>query len=79
MVEVVVVVVRYEVVEAIFPLALPARPTFPRDACTFYETLSPERFLATSATVGPWGPKLSHGSPPAALLLRAIERAHPRE
>jgi hypothetical protein len=45
----------------------------------FYETLSPERFLATSATVGPWGPQLSHGSPPAALLLRAIERAHPRE
>jgi hypothetical protein len=48
-------------------------------ADAFYETLSPERFLATSAAVGPWGPHLSHGSPPAALLLRAIERAHPRE
>jgi hypothetical protein len=48
-------------------------------ANAFYEAHSPERFLATSATVGPWAPHLSHGSPPAALLLRAIERAHPRE
>jgi hypothetical protein len=44
----------------------------------FYGVLSPERFLATSATVGPWGPHLSHGSPPAALLVRTIEQAHPR-
>jgi hypothetical protein len=48
-------------------------------ADAFYEALSPERFLATSAAVGPWAPHLSHGSPPAALLLRAIERGHPRE
>jgi hypothetical protein len=44
----------------------------------FYEALSDTRFRPTSATVGPWGPTLSHGSPPAALLLRAIERAFPR-
>ncbi len=45
----------------------------------FYEAVSDTRFRPTSATVGPWGPTLSHGSPPAALLLRAIERAFPRE
>lgn len=45
----------------------------------FYEALSETRFRATSATVGPWGAALSHGSPPAALLLRAIERAFPRD
>lgn len=45
----------------------------------FYEAQSDTRFRATSATVGPWGPTLSHGSPPAALLLRAIERAFPRD
>jgi hypothetical protein len=45
----------------------------------FYEVLPEGRFAATSATVGPWGPSLSHGSPPAALLLRAIERAFPRD
>jgi hypothetical protein len=45
----------------------------------FYEAPAPGRFLATAATVGPWGPELSHGSPPAALLLRSIEHAHPRD
>ena len=45
----------------------------------FYEVLPEGRFAATSATVGPWGPSLSHGSPPAALLLRAIERGFPRD
>jgi hypothetical protein len=45
----------------------------------FYERLSDDRFASTSATAGPWGPTLSHGSPPAALLLRTIERALPRE
>src|SRR5262245_744190 len=44
----------------------------------FYEDLPGDRFVATSATVGPWGPALSHGSPPAALLVRAVERAFPR-
>ncbi len=45
----------------------------------FYEALSDTRFRPTSATVGPWGASLSHGSPPAALLLRAIESAFPRD
>jgi hypothetical protein len=44
----------------------------------FYEPLSADRFASTSATVGPWDARLSHGSPPATLLLHAIERAHPR-
>jgi hypothetical protein len=44
----------------------------------FYEPTGSDRFMSTSATVGPWDPKLSHGSPPATLLLRAIERAYPR-
>jgi hypothetical protein len=45
---------------------------------SFYEPRSEDRFASTSATVGPWDPRLSHGSPPATLLLRAIERANPR-
>lgn len=45
----------------------------------FYEPRSEGRFVSTPATVGPWGPSLSHGSPPAALLIRAIERAFPRD
>ena len=44
----------------------------------FYEPLPGDRYASTSATVGPWDPRLSHGSPPATLLLHAIERAHPR-
>lgn len=47
-------------------------------AAAFYEEVSDGRFAATSATVGPWGATLSHGSPPAALLMRAIDRAFPR-
>jgi len=45
----------------------------------FFQTLGENRYLATSATVGPWDARLQHGSPPAALLLRTIERAHPRD
>lgn len=45
----------------------------------YYEAIAPGRVRATSATVGPWDPRLQHGSPPAALLAHAIERAHPRE
>lgn len=45
----------------------------------FYEPLSDGRFASTAATAGPWDPRLSHGSPPAALLLRTIERALPRD
>jgi hypothetical protein len=45
----------------------------------FYERLADDRFAATSATAGPWGAALSHGSPPATLLLRQIERTFPRD
>jgi hypothetical protein len=44
----------------------------------FYEVVGPDRYASTGATVGPWDPGLSHGSPPAALLLRAIETTMPR-
>src|SRR5258708_30257832 len=44
----------------------------------FYTPTAPDRFASTSAPVGPWAPRLSHGSPPAALLVRAIEHARPR-
>src|SRR5580692_5057092 len=44
----------------------------------FYEPVSGDRFASTSATVGPWDPRLCHGSPPATLLLHSIERAFPR-
>jgi hypothetical protein len=33
------------------------------------------RWRATAATEGPWSPALQHGGPPAALLVRASERA----
>jgi hypothetical protein len=32
------------------------------------------RFRSTPSTVGPWGPASQHGGPPAALLVRAVER-----
>jgi hypothetical protein len=38
-----------------------------------------DTFMPTRATVGPWDPELQHGSPPAALLARAIERAGGRD
>ncbi len=44
----------------------------------FYESLSDGRFRSTPATAGPWDPRLSHGSPPATLLLRTVERSLPR-
>ncbi len=45
---------------------------------SFYRLVGDDRFESTSATAGPWSPQLSHGSPPAALLLRTIEHALPR-
>jgi hypothetical protein len=45
----------------------------------FYVPTAPDRFASTPATVGPWDARLSHGSPPATLLLRAIEKAFPRD
>jgi hypothetical protein len=47
-------------------------------ATSFYVPLAKDRFRATDATVGPWDSKLQHGSPPAALLARTIERSLPR-
>lgn len=52
---------------------MPAPPT------AFYTPLGDHRFRSTSATIGPWDPRLQHGSPPAALLARAIERTLPRD
>jgi hypothetical protein len=46
---------------------------------SFYVPLGADRFASTPAVVGPWDPRLAHGSPPAALLLRAIDAAHPRD
>lgn len=48
-------------------------------AHAYYEALGEGRYRPTDATVGPWDPRLQHGSPPASLLLHAIERAHPRD
>jgi hypothetical protein len=45
----------------------------------FYERLADDRFASTPATAGPWSSALSHGSPPATLLLRTIEKAFPRD
>jgi hypothetical protein len=45
----------------------------------FYQRLAADRFASTAATAGPWDSRLSHGSPPAALLLRTLERAFPRD
>jgi hypothetical protein len=37
-----------------------------------------ERFVATAATTGPWSADAQHAGPPAALLVRAVERCAPR-
>lgn len=47
-------------------------------ASAFYEMRAEDRYVATRATVGPWDPRLQHGSPPAALLARVIDRVLPR-
>ena len=44
----------------------------------FFEALGDDRYAATRATESPWGPQLQHGSPPTALLVHVMERAHPR-
>jgi hypothetical protein len=44
-------------------------------ADAFYlPTADPDRFAATSRTVGPWDPGSQHAGPPSALLTRQIER-----
>jgi acyl dehydratase len=45
---------------------------------SFYEALGADRYAATRATESPWDRRLQHGSPPTALMVHAIERAHPR-
>jgi hypothetical protein len=42
-------------------------------ASSFYEPLGGQRFVATTATAGPWSDSLQHGGPPSALLVRAME------
>lgn len=41
---------------------------------SLYQPLDDGRFRATELTQGPWDPRHQHGSPPAALLAREIER-----
>jgi hypothetical protein len=48
------------------------------DQPSYFLPLGDGRFRATAATVGPWDPRLQHGSPPAMLLAHSIERAFPR-
>ncbi|TQF68396.1 thioesterase family protein [Rhodococcus spelaei] len=38
-----------------------------------------ERFMPTGSTVSLWGDTMQHGSPPSALLVRALENCAPRE
>jgi Thioesterase-like superfamily len=43
-------------------------------ADSLYRPLGDGRFLATELTQGPWDPRHQHGSPPAALFARQLER-----
>jgi hypothetical protein len=45
----------------------------------FYEEREPRVFVPTAATVGPWDPRLQHGSPPAALLGASLESVSARK
>lgn len=38
------------------------------------ESAGDGRYLCGAATAGPWDPRLQHGGPPSALLVRAAER-----
>jgi hypothetical protein len=42
-------------------------------ADSFFAPRGDGGWLATSATEGPWSPRLQHGGPPAALLVRALQ------
>ena len=46
-------------------------------ADSLYIPLGGGRFRATELTQGPWHPRQQHGSPPAALLARELERTDP--
>lgn len=45
----------------------------------FFEPLGHGRYLATEATLGPWGGGAQHGGPPSALLGREMERHEPHD
>jgi hypothetical protein len=47
-------------------------------ADSLYRPLGSGRFQATELTQGPWDPGHQHGSPPAALLTRELERTDPQ-
>lgn len=54
-----------------------SEPLRPIPAPSFYVPLGDPAdgaFTATTATVGPWSPKLQHAGPPIALVARALER-----
>lgn len=43
----------------------------------FYEQVSPDSYLSTPATAGPWSVGAQHGGPPSALAARALELHEP--
>lgn len=43
----------------------------------YYEPVGPDEFDSTRATTSPWDEAMQHGGPPAALLVRAVERVRP--
>ena len=47
-------------------------------ADSLYRPLGDGRFGSTEFTQGPWDPRHQHGSPPAALLARELERTDPQ-
>jgi Thioesterase-like superfamily len=44
---------------------------------SFFEPAGPGRFVATTATAGPWSPDAQHGGPPSALAARELEQHEP--
>ncbi len=61
----------------------PVGPVGRRTPAVFYRRLGrtgdgAERFDPTDFTRSVWSTDMQHGSPPAALLVRSIERGHPR-
>jgi hypothetical protein len=44
-----------------------------------YERIDDDAFAATTATQSPWDVRLQHGSPPTALLARAMLARHPHD
>ena len=44
----------------------------------FYEQIGPDRYRATRHAAGPWSPDSQHMGPPAALIVRELERCAPR-